>query len=703
MYASKPETLTPKISYPATLLRLAGALAFFDGLLYLTSLIGMHFLGPNLHALTTISRYLESYTANPSALEWIEAFLTGEVYLESRLKTGADVILAAHDAYVWTLWKWCICGFVVWIVVLLIVALILRHVRRSTENQAPDSPMGVQSGRIFVRCPFPMPQLRRFPLHPSYWEWCWALLTRQNGRHLPEWAQGMEPATPLARALLEHYLAYPTWPTEIPNYKTEGTAPTGAEPPGPPAAGTPTGHHGTATLGEHVRNVLQRALMLADQYNLPAWLVEQAVLAHDLGKLVTFRLEDHRWLTVLEHHDRMSGQLLAHMAEWQALPREDADDLRLAVRFHHALAENTAVQADTSPPDVPPRAWRLIELIDKAHKQSGWWGRSPSVDVPVAPAPPVLASPAPSSPSPAPIPVAGAPVLPSLPVIPVPRPAPPTASPAGPASAAPAGIRPPVPIPPPGDGSQVQLTLPALRGRPAEIPVLPELADRLDAGVDAAMPYLTINSVTNFAGLTIPETDLVMVLDHHIRHLLCGYLTPEECAKLRLETLEASTAAATKNPHHPSSANVAAALRRKGYLIERYRTQVGSLWQVDVGRRTWVACWLLRRSAFQETVTARWPASPRFAPVPARPSWMDPGSPEATTPAASAPPAPPAARVSRPAAAVTETPLPAIIHDEDFPDMGGPVGPDRSDADLGSDLIDPVQQEEIDDAFPHEP
>ena len=82
---------------------------------------------------------------------------------------------------------------------------------------------------------------------------------------------------------------------------------------------------------------------------------------------------------------------------------------------------------------------------------------------------------------------------------------------------------------------------------------------------------------------------------------------------------------------------------------------------------------------------------------------MDPGSPEATTPAASAPPAPPAARVSRPAAAVTETPLPAIIHDEDFPYMGGPVGPDRSDADLGSDLIDPVQQEEIDDALPHEP
>jgi hypothetical protein len=643
MFASKPETLTPPISYPATLLRLAGALAFFDGLLYLLALLGMRFLGPNLHALTTIARYFRSHTANPPAQQVIDLLLAREVYLQSELKASTETFLRAHDTYVWAIWTWSLGGLLAWTVLLLLFAGLLRRLRRSHEGQALDSPMGVQSRGIFVRCPFPIPQLLRCALHPSRGDRLRAFVTRRAGRRRPAWAEGVTLATPLATALLEHYLAYPAWPAELPDY---GAAPRAAASPAPT---TLVRHHGTTSLGEHVMAVRERALTLADKYTLPPAMVEQAALAHDLGKLVTFRLEENHWLNVFGHHDRISGQLLAHMAEWQALPPKDAEDLRIAVRFHHAPERQTPIPADTS-----ARAIRLIELLSLAHKETNWWGLTASADVPgdcSSPAPVPSGAP-PPAPSAAP---ASASVLPVLPVTPAP-----------PAAAAPPEAAPPA-DPAPADGEsatpRVQLTLPSLQRRPAEIPILPDLASQLDADLDVALPYLRVNSVADFAGLTIPDTDLVMVLDHHIRKLVGGRLSEEDRDRLRIDPLEAATGAAAKNPPHPSAANIAAALRRKGYLAERYRGQPGSLWRVEVGRRTWFACWLLRRSALPEAVTAAWPATPRFMPVPSQPSWLDPDSPEAAPSAGPAaplpqrpPPAPPASAPR--VAAEPEPPLP---------------------------------------------
>jgi hypothetical protein len=118
------------------------------------------------------------------------------------------------------------------------------------------------------------------------------------------------------------------------------------------------------------------------------------------------------------------------------------------------------------------------------------------------------------------------------------------------------------------------------------VPVQPELVDRLTQALVAALPQLEVNALSMFAGLTIPDTDLVMLLDTRLRHWFCGQLTAQECGRLQISAQEINNATGAKIPvPHASGSNLAAAFRKLGWLVEEHHGQRGTLWQVDVGRR----------------------------------------------------------------------------------------------------------------------
>ena len=160
------------------------------------------------------------------------------------------------------------------------------------------------------------------------------------------------------------------------------------------------------------------------------------------------------------------------------------------------------------------------------------------------------------------------------------------------------------------------------------VPVQPELVDRLTQALVAALPQLEVNALSMFAGLTIPDTDLVMLLDTRLRHWFCGQLTAQECGRLQISAQEINNATGAKiSVPHASASNLAAAFRKLGWLVEEHHGQRGTLWQVDVGRRVWLACWLVRRSRLPVDVLERWPSRPKFTPKPSKPSWIDPWGP----------------------------------------------------------------------------
>jgi hypothetical protein len=144
-----------------------------------------------------------------------------------------------------------------------------------------------------------------------------------------------------------------------------------------------------------------------------------------------------------------------------------------------------------------------------------------------------------------------------------------------------------------------------------------------------ALPHLRINHLSMFSGLTIPDADLLMLLAHNLRHVLAGQLTAEDCRRLDITAVEAKTPGGGAKPPipHASDPTVAAALRQLGWLVERHGDAVGTLWEVEVGRRVWLACWLLRLSALPAAATAAWSTPARFTPKPGRPSWLDAASP----------------------------------------------------------------------------
>ncbi|MFA5027878.1 MAG: hypothetical protein WC713_08355 [Candidatus Methylomirabilota bacterium] len=635
MFATKPTELQPEVSEARHLLTLAVALAFFDALFYAIAELGLRLAGPSLRAMTVVGRFLAPHTDSIEAQVVVEALDRHEVYLQSQLQAAQAILLAAHDQYVFWLWKACVVGVCGFGALLFLVWNLSEWWQSRSLTGRSESRMGIRYEGLFVPCPLPAVQLTAQPYFPTLLErWTVALhLGAPPSR--PPWAASLQPMSQLALAVLERYLAYPAWPADV-----------------PAADGMPSRHHGTATLGEHVAAVRARALELAQGEALSLALVEQVALAHDLGKLVTFQREADRWIRVLRHHDRMSSQILTALPEWQALPADDREDLRIAVRFHHA---STKVPLDAS-----QRALSLLAILARAHKQTARWemdraegaGRSEraqQIAVLVERTPPAsraqvpaaaVPTAAPATPVPRPmLIVPSVPVIPSAAVSPCPAaamhsvpcldvilgvPAAELATPATPAPPETPAVAPPSSIPP-------ATTPEAVAERSKVVPVQPELVDPLAQALVAALPHLEINALSMFAGLTIPDMDLVMLLDTRLRHRLCGQLTAQECGRLQLSAQELNSGTGAKIPvPHPSASNVAAAFRRLGWLVEEHDGQRGTLWQVDVGRRVWLACWLIRRSRLPVDVLERWPSRPKFPPKPSAPSWIDPWGPVLT-------------------------------------------------------------------------
>ena len=631
MFATKPRETQQEVSYPQRLLTFAAALAFFDALFYAIAELGLRLAGPSLPAMAVVGRYLAPHTESAEAQVVVEALRHHEVYLQSQLQAAQAILLAAHDQYVFWLWKACLVGVCGFGTLLFLLQNLAEWWQGRNLPRRCESRMGIRYNGVFVPCPLPAVQLAAQSYCPTRLE-RWAVALRLAApRSRPTWAASFQPMSRLAVAVLERYLAYPSWPADV------------SEP-----QGTPSRHHGDASLGEHVMAVRQRALELAQRVAWPPALVEQVALAHDLGKLVTFQREADRWIRVLRHHDRMSSQLLTALPEWQALPADEREDLRIAVRFHHAPTR--------VPLDASQRALSLLAILAQAHKQTARWevdraagagsgGLPQKIALSVEPTPPassVRVSPAtvptaaPATPLPGPAPATPAPVVPSA----APPPCPATAVPAGlcveatpgtPAaesasSTAPTPPEAPAVTPPP---SAAPATAPEIAAATRQmVPVQPELVDRLAQALVTALPQLEVNALSMFAGLTIPDTDLIMLLDTRLRHWLCGQLTVQECGRLQINAQEVSNATGAKVPvPHASASNVAAAFRKLGWLVEEYNGQCGTLWQVDVGRRVWLACWLVRRSRLPVEVLERWPSRPKFTPKPSQPSWIDPWSP----------------------------------------------------------------------------
>ncbi len=631
MFAAKPTEIQQEGFYPRRLLTFAAALAFFDALFYALAELGLRLAGPSLPAMAVVGRYLAPHTESAEAQVVVEALRHHKVYLQSQLQAAQAILLAAHDQYVFWLWKACLVGVCGFGALLFLLQNMAEWWQGRGLPRRCESRMGIRYEGIFVPCPLPAAQLAAQPYSPTRLE-RWAVALRLAApRSRPTWAASFQPMSQLAVAVLERYLACSSWPADVP------------EP-----DGTPSRHHGDTSLGKHVVAIRERALELAQRAALLPALVEQLALAHDLGKLVTFQREADRWIRVLRHHDRMSSQILTALPEWQALPADEREDLRIAVRFHHAPTR--------VPLDASQRALSLLAILAQAHKQTARWevdravgagssGQAQKIAVPVVPTPPpsgaqmpaaVLSTTAPATPLPGPAPVAPAPVVPSAAAPPGPAaaalsvrclevtsgaPAAEQATLAAPALPEAPAVTPPPPVAP--------ATAPEAAAEARQVvPVQPELVDRLTQALVAALPQLEVNALSMFAGLTIPDTDLVMLLDTRLRHWLCGQLTVQECGRLQISAQEINNATGAKIPvPHASASNLAAAFRKLGWLVEEHHGQRGTLWQVDVGRRVWLACWLVTRSRLPVEVLERWPSRPKFTPKPSTPSWIDPWGP----------------------------------------------------------------------------
>jgi len=627
VYANKPGQTLLDVSYGRMLLTFGSALAFFDGLFYAIGELGLRMAGSSVGAMTVLGRYLAPHTNNPEAQVVIDALRNNEVYLENQLLAVQEILLAAHDQYVFWIWKVCLVGICSLAALLYVVQNLLEWWQGREIPRRCDSRMGILYDGVFVPCPLPSPKLVAVPFLPTRSERWFGALRLTARRPRPAWVSTVHPMSPLAVALLERYIAYPAWPADVPETN-----------------GKPSRHHGTASLAQHAVGVRQRCLELAVRANLPPALVEQVALAHDLGKLATFRPEHDTWIRVFRHHDRMSSQILTALPGWQTLPPEEREDLRIAVRFHH--------NASAIPLDASNRARALLSILAQAHKQTALWETDAAGNPPRGGTAPPLAAPAASIPARA---AAGpasmatgvsaaagtatapsaSPDVPPAPIAvvttPVAQGSPPAAS-SVPDLAGPTETAEPSADPVAGaeeahpEAAEPDAT--AHDPNTTVVPVQPAMVDRLCEALVTVMPHLKVNATPPFDGLTIPETDLVMVLDHGLRHLLCGALTPGECAQLRMSAKEINSSTGSMVPvPHASAANLAAALRRMGWLVEEHGGQVGTLWAVEVGRRDWLACWVIRRSLIPVEAMQRWPSMPRFAPKISKPSWVDTRAP----------------------------------------------------------------------------
>ena len=93
----------------------------------------------------------------------------------------------------------------------------------------------------------------------------------------------------------------------------------------------PAGHHSDVGIYEHSLGVVRR---LRESCNHP--LARVVGLAHDIGKLLAYEKKDGQWIHRSKNHDRLSGEILRHMPEFQQLQENDRRTLSRVLSYAHS-------------------------------------------------------------------------------------------------------------------------------------------------------------------------------------------------------------------------------------------------------------------------------------------------------------------------------------------------------------------------------
>ncbi len=298
--------LAPQEHPVRALLQLLMSLVLFAGLVWGSIEVGLWWRGPSLASVQGLASNLATATEDPDIQEILARLEAGEVYTYSELLAVSEALRGSHRDLRHRRMLQVLAGLLVF-GGLLIVGRHLKYLHEESQHpQHVHSPMGILYAGGFVPHALPAPTLARRPL--------------ERLRPRPAWCDTVAPLSPFSRALLECYAAHAEWPAEI-----RDQAP-GASP-ALPAEET--------LLLDHALAVRARALGAVDSSRIPASLAEAMALAHDLGKLLTFRSQDGRWVRSTPDHPRMSALLLATLPEWSSLAPDAQQDLTVAVAFHH--------------------------------------------------------------------------------------------------------------------------------------------------------------------------------------------------------------------------------------------------------------------------------------------------------------------------------------------------------------------------------
>jgi hypothetical protein len=126
------------------------------------------------------------------------------------------------------------------------------------------------------------------------------------------------------------------------------------------------------------------------------------------------------------------------------------------------------------------------------------------------------------------------------------------------------------------------------------------LPSRLTQALVQLLPTLRINT-RPFDGRADPDAGYLMLLDLPFRRSLAAQLRPADQQALHLESPEA-----IQTQPHPATPAIVSALTQLDWLVQAHDGAQSELWHVQIGRRQWTPCWLLRLDALPEPLRTRW-------------------------------------------------------------------------------------------------
>lgn len=93
----------------------------------------------------------------------------------------------------------------------------------------------------------------------------------------------------------------------------------------------PAGHHSQVGMYDHSIRVMQRMKESSDHP-----LAKAVGLGHDIGKLLAYKKTAEGWQITSKRHDRMSGEIVRHLPEFQRLKEDDRRTLSRVLSYAHA-------------------------------------------------------------------------------------------------------------------------------------------------------------------------------------------------------------------------------------------------------------------------------------------------------------------------------------------------------------------------------